>query len=217
MRPKAESLVLPPHPDLSFERKLWKAGYPYIAGIDEAGRGAWAGPVAAAAVIFQEVDVMPVILEQVNDSKKLSAKQRDRLSLEIKAYAACWGVGFASADEIDSIGILPATRLAMKRAVSSLAIFPVQLLLDYVKIPDVAIPQTSLVKGDARCVSIAAASILAKTARDHVMNEQDQLYPGYRWFTNKGYGTAAHRSAIQSLGLTPIHRRSFRPMLENSL
>lgn len=217
MRQKGELLLLPSHPDLSFEKILWKAGYPYLAGIDEAGRGAWAGPVAAAAVIFHAVDVMPVLLEQVNDSKKLSAKQRELLSLEIKAYAACWGVGFASADEIDSIGILPATRLAMKRAVSSLAIFPVHLLLDYVKIPDVAIPQTSLVKGDARCVSIAAASILAKTARDHVMIEQDELHPGYGWSSNKGYGTAAHRSSIQSLGLTPIHRRSFRPMLVNSI
>ncbi len=212
MRQKTEPVVLPLRPDLSFELRLWQKGMSHLAGIDEAGRGAWAGPVSAAAVIFHSTSALPSALDEVNDSKKLSPNQREELAWAIKEYAACWGIGFASAEEIDSLGILPSTRLAMKRAIASLALMPSHLLLDFVTIPDLALPQTPLVKGDARCLSIAAASILAKTARDHVMCEQDHLYPGYGWMTNKGYGTAVHRSAIQDLGLTPIHRRSFRPM-----
>ena len=212
MRQKIDPILLPHRPDLSFEFRLWREGISHLAGIDEAGRGAWAGPVAAAAVIFHSKSALPSALDEVNDSKKLSSKKREELAWAIKEYAAGWGIGFASADEIDSIGILPSTRLAMKRALSSLTLMPDHLLLDFVTIPDLALPQTPLVKGDARSLSIAAASILAKTARDHVMREQDDQYPGYGWMTNMGYGTAAHRSAIQNLGLTPIHRRSFRPM-----
>lgn len=208
---------LPPKPDLSFEQKLWREGYSHLAGLDEAGRGAWAGPVSAAAVIFQKMDVLPPMLSGLNDSKKLTPKQREILAFQIKDIAMCWGVGFATSEEIDSLGILPATKLAMQRAICSLGFQPGYLLVDYLSLREYSTPQLSLVKGDAKCASIAAASILAKTARDHVMDEQDHLHPGYSWSTNKGYGTAAHQRAIHTIGLSPIHRRSFRPVanLEN--
>jgi len=212
MRVKKTPIVLPPLPDLTFEHKLWQDGYSHLAGIDEAGRGAWAGPVSAAAVIFPQMSIIPKHLAGLNDSKKLKPHQREKLAIEIKEIAAGWGIGFASSEEVDELGILPATKLAMQRALCSLAYSPGYLLVDYVTLPDNPTPQMALVKGDARSVSIAAASILAKTARDHVMCEQDDLYPGYYWSANKGYGTAAHQQAIQSLGLSPIHRRSFQPV-----
>jgi ribonuclease HII len=212
MRVKKIPIVLPPLPDLTFEHNLWQEGYSHLAGIDEAGRGAWAGPVSAAAVIFHQMNTLPEDLAGLNDSKKLKPHQREKLAIEIKKTAAGWGIGFASSDEVDELGILPATKLAMQRALCSLGDSPEYLLVDYVSLPDNPTPQMALVKGDARSVSIAAASILAKTARDHVMCEQDAMFPGYHWSANKGYGTAAHQQAIQDLGLSPIHRRSFQPV-----
>ena len=130
----------------------------------------------------------------------------------LPAIAREWAVGFAEAEEIDRIGIVPATRLAIRRALSSLTIQPDHLLVDYLKLPEIPIPQTCLVKGDARCLSIAAASILAKTSRDELCRTLELQYPGYGFARHKGYGTAAHLKAIQELGVSPAHRRSFRPV-----
>ena len=205
-------LVIPDFPDLSFEIPLWDQSYTLVAGIDEAGRGAWAGPVAASAVILPADPSIINSLLGVNDSKKCSASQRERLAKTILTHCLAWGVGMASAREIDQIGILPATHLAAKRAISELLVVPQYLLFDYLRITDIRLPQLSLVKGDARSLSIAAASILAKTSRDSLMREFDAEYPGYGFSAHKGYGTALHRKAILDLGVCPIHRMSFKPL-----
>lgn len=201
---------IPLAPDLRFEQALWAAGVPCVAGIDEAGRGALAGPVAAAAVILPPDPAVQAALSMVRDSKQMSPARRQAARLCIQAAAQAWGVGFASAQEIDALGILPATRLAALRAVQALAVAPQHLLLDYLFLPELPQPQTSLVKGDQRSLSIAAASVLAKTARDARMVALDAQYPGYGLAAHKGYGTAAHRRAIASLGASPLHRRSFQ-------
>jgi ribonuclease HII len=201
--------LLPHAPDLSFELELWKAGVPYIVGIDEAGRGALAGPVAAGAVILPPEEEITRYLHGVRDSKQLIAAKREQARKKILQYAASWGVGFATAEEIDQIGILPATRLAACRALEALTLRPMHLLLDYLFLPEIAIPQTALIKGDCRSLSIAAASILAKTSRDRHMQELDLSYPGYGFAVHKGYGTQAHRLALLRLGACPVHRASF--------
>ncbi len=201
--------LIPPEPDLSFEQVLWQAGLTSVAGIDEAGRGALAGPVAAAVVILPPEQKIRLRLKGVRDSKQLTPWQRETLRERILQYAAAWGVGFASSAEIDQLGILPATRLAACRALEALILLPSHLLLDYILLPDVVTPQTALVKGDCRSLSIAAASILAKTSRDAVMRDLDLVYPGYGFARHKGYGTIAHRQAIRQLGLSPLHRVSF--------
>jgi ribonuclease HII len=201
--------LLPPKPDLSFELALWEAGIMTVAGIDEAGRGALAGPVAAGAVILPPELEIAGWLKGVRDSKQVTPFQREIAREKILQYAAAWGVGFASAEEIDQMGILPATRLAACRALEALTTPPLHLLLDYLFLPDIATPQTSLIKGDCRSLSIAAASILAKTSRDALMQELDLTYPGYGFATHKGYGTLAHRVALRSLGASPVHRISF--------
>ena len=201
--------LIPPEPDLSFEQVLWQAGLTSLAGIDEAGRGALAGPVAAAAVILPPVQKIRVRLEGVRDSKQLTSCQRETMRERIMQYAAAWGVGFASSAEIDQLGILPATRLAACRALEGLILLPSHLLLDYILLPDVVTPQTALVKGDCRSLSIAAASILAKTSRDALMRKLDLEYPGYGFARHKGYGTIAHRQAIRRLGVSQVHRISF--------
>ncbi len=187
----------------SYEREY--ASYEYICGIDEVGRGPFAGPVAAAAVILPK-DQMLLYL---NDSKKLSAKKRDALSLEIKEHAVSYAVSFVSEKRIDEINILNATYEAMRDAVNKLSVKPDILLNDAVTIPGIDIKQVPIIKGDASSASIAAASIIAKVERDRFMEEMDEEYPGYGFKDNKGYGTASHIASLKELGPCPIHRRSF--------
>ncbi len=187
----------------SFEREY--SDFTAICGIDEVGRGPFAGPVMAGAVILpKECDIL-----YINDSKKLSAKKREALFEEITAKAVAWAVGQASPERIDEINILQATYEAMREAISKLSVRPDLLLNDAVTIPGVDIKQVPVIKGDAKCQSIAAASIVAKVTRDRLMQEYDRLYPGYGFASNVGYGTAEHIAALKKLGPTPIHRRSF--------
>ena len=177
----------------------------YICGIDEAGRGPLAGPVvAAAAVLPKDCQIL-----YLNDSKKLSEKKRDLLFDEIKEKAVTYGVGIVSPQVIDEINILQATYEAMRQAISQLKVTPEILLNDAVTIPGVDIMQVPIIKGDAKSVSIAAASILAKVTRDRMMAEYDQIYPEYGFAKHKGYGTAAHIAALKEYGPCPIHRRTF--------
>ena len=181
------------------------AACPYICGIDEAGRGPLSGPVVAGAVILPK-DCEILFL---NDSKKLSEKKRELLFTEIKEKAAAYGVGIVSPARIDEINILQATYEAMRMAVSKLKVTPDILLNDAVTIPGIEIMQVPIIKGDAKSISIAAASILAKVTRDHMMAEYDAIYPEYGFAKHKGYGTAAHIQAIKESGPCPIHRRTF--------
>jgi len=200
-----------PNPNLKFEKKLWQT-YPLIAGLDEAGRGALAGPVCVGAVILPNDNPrLSSTLSGVRDSKLLTHLQRDALAPRIKATVISWSVAFASAEEIDALGIVPATRLAAMRAIELLTQFPDYLLTDFrLEVPELDIPQTSIVKGDQKSLSIAAASILAKTARDKVMCELESQYPNYGLEKHKGYGTQAHRHALKRIGFSSIHRKTFR-------
>lgn len=186
-----------------FERQYEDCAF--ICGIDEAGRGPLAGPVAAGAAILPK-DCQILYL---NDSKKLSESRREELFLEIKEKAIAWSVGIVGPERIDEINILQATYEAMRQAISKLDPVPQVLLNDAVTIPGVAIPQVPIIKGDAKSVSIAAASILAKVTRDHMMEEYDKDYPEYGFAKHKGYGTPAHITALKEFGPTPIHRRTF--------
>ena len=177
----------------------------FICGIDEAGRGPLAGPVVAGAVVLKK-DAQILYL---NDSKKLSEKRREELYLEIQEKAVSWAVGIAGPERIDEINILQATYEAMRIAISKLSVKPDLLLNDAVKIPGVELPQVPIIKGDAKSLSIAAASIVAKVTRDRMMVQYEDLYPGYEFASNKGYGSARHIAALKSLGPCPIHRRSF--------
>ena len=179
--------------------------YAYVCGLDEAGRGPLAGPVAAGAVILPK-DCRILYL---NDSKKLSEKRREELFEEIKEKAAAWSVGIVSPARIDEINILQATYEAMRDAVGRLGVTPDVLLNDAVTIPGLPMKQVPIIKGDAKSLSIAAASVLAKVTRDHMMAEYEEMFPGYGFAKHKGYGTAAHIQAIRELGPCPIHRRSF--------
>ncbi len=187
------------------EYELTYAACPNICGIDEAGRGPLSGPVVAGAVILPK-DCEILFL---NDSKKLSEKKRELLFTEIQEKAVAYGVGIVSPARIDEINILQATYEAMRIAVSKLKVTPDILLNDAVTIPGIDIMQIPIVKGDAKSISIAAASILAKVTRDHMMVEYDALYPEYGFAKHKGYGTAVHIKAIKEYGPCPIHRRSF--------
>ena len=187
----------------AYERKYEQ--YTYICGIDEAGRGPLAGPVVAGAVILpRDCEIL-----YLNDSKKLSAGRREELYDEIMEKAVSVGVGMASPARIDEINILQATYEAMRQAVDSLSTEPELLLNDAVTIPEMTIPQVPIIKGDAKSVSIAAASIIAKVTRDRLMIQYDDILPGYGFAQNKGYGSKEHIEALKSLGPTPIHRRSF--------
>jgi ribonuclease HII len=177
----------------------------YVAGIDEAGRGPLAGPVVAAAVILPKDIFLPFL----NDSKKVTEKRRDILFDEIKQNAIAYGIGIASNTLIDEINILQATYEAMREAVNALKKTPDVLLVDAVHIPDINIKQVGIVKGDAKSVNIAAASILAKVTRDRLMAEYDKIYPEYGFASNKGYGTATHIAALKEIGPCAIHRKSF--------
>jgi len=203
---------LPDYPTLNLERALWANGALWIAGIDEAGRGALAGPVAAAAVILPQIRNFTEELKGVRDSKKMTPAQRESWNHAIRESAVTFGVGLASAKEIDALGILPATKLAAKRAIDALSVVPDHLLIDHFKMPDLNTPQTSLPKGDVISLSIAAASVLAKTSRDAILCELDEQYPGYGFADHKGYGTAFHREIIRKLGPTPVHRMTFAPL-----
>lgn len=179
--------------------------YEYICGIDEVGRGPLAGPVVAAAVILpKDCEIL-----YLNDSKKLSAKRREELYGEIQSKAIAIGIGMAEPGRIDEINILQATYEAMRQAVGELAVQPQILLNDAVTIPGISIPQVPIIKGDAKSVSIAAASVIAKVTRDRLMEEYERVFPGYGFADNKGYGSAAHIAALKELGPTLIHRRSF--------
>lgn len=199
-------------PTLKFESDLWDSGLQFIAGLDEAGRGALAGPVSVGAVVLpNDKPLLSRTLSRVRDSKQLTPLQRDSIAPAIKDIALAWSVGFAAADEIDSQGIVRATRLAAIRALHQFSISPQYLLTDFrLELPQLDISQTSIVKGDAHCLSIACASILAKTERDALMRELDERHPGYGLAKHKGYGTQAHRSALRRLGLSSVHRKTFR-------
>ena len=191
-------------PDLSLE-----AAHPWpVCGVDEAGRGPWAGPVSAAAVILDHART-PVGLD---DSKKLGERRREALEVEIKASALAWGVGFASVEEIAELNILQATGLAMRRAVEALEVAPAFILVDGSYRFDLPAPVRPVVRGDSLSASIAAASILAKTARDRVMVELDQAWPDYGFAAHKGYHAPVHVEALQRLGPCPAHRLSWAPI-----
>jgi ribonuclease HII len=215
-RIKFDISLIPPAPNLSFESCLWQNGLTLVAGIDEAGRGALAGPVAAGVVILP-CDT-PNLIQQchaVRDSKQLSAAQRKTAALTIQQVALAWSVGLADAQEIDALGIAQATRLAAVRALNQLSLHPQHLLIDYIHLKEVLLPQTCLVKGDQRSLSIACASIMAKTTRDDLMVDFDKQLPDYGFAKHKGYGTIAHQSAIAQKGPSPIHRRTFAPLKFN--
>jgi ribonuclease HII len=198
-------------PTLEHEERLWRQGYARVAGVDEVGRGALAGPVMAGAVIVPCGAPLDGIWSRVRDSKLLTAAQREEMAHEVTESALAWGVGSADVCEIDAMGISAATRIAMTRAIAELLARADYLLIDWVRLDAVNIAQESHVKADARIVSVAAASILAKVARDRWMCEQADHFTDYQFAANKGYGTAAHLDAITRLGGCPLHRMSFAP------
>jgi ribonuclease HII len=195
------------------EDRLAKQGYRYIAGIDEVGRGALAGPVVAAAIILPRRLKAPWV-QQVKDSKLLTADKRQYLFGYIQEIAISVGVGIIPHQTIDAQNILRATRLAMMQAISLLSPEPDSLLIDYLRLPEVPLFQRGIVNGDCLCFSIACASIIAKVTRDRLMVEQDSIYPGYSLAQNKGYWTEEHIANLNKLGPSPIHRRSFHPVKE---
>ena len=182
-----------------------------VAGIDEAGRGPWAGPVVAAAVILDRARLPAHLQTGIDDSKKLTRRQRDAV-FALLPDCAVIGIGRAEVDEIDRLNILQATLLAMRRAVAALAVPPAMALVDGNRTPVLPCPARAVVGGDAACLSIAAASIVAKVNRDRIMAALAAVHPGYGWEDNAGYGTRAHRAALDRLGPSPQHRRSFRPI-----
>lgn len=205
-------------PTVEEERALRAAGYRAIAGVDEAGRGCWAGPVVAAAVILPEMVIdTPALLDGVADSKTLTPAQRATLFERITSLAVAWAVGATPAHIVDSHGILPATRLAMQVALLRLPRPADALLIDAVRLDGWPLPQQVLIKGDARCLSIAAASIIAKVTRDRFMEALGRRWPEYGFAAHKGYGTAAHQHALRRYGPTPQHRLTFRPLYEMAL
>ena len=200
-------------PDLTFELQLCGQGYPLVAGLDEAGRGAWAGPVTAAAVILPlDRPAALARLAGVNDSKQLSPARRAALLPLILENALAVGVGGAGPGEVDRDGLIPATRAAMMRALAGLTLAPDALLLDALTLPGLSLPQLPLIHGDCRALSIAAASIVAKVHRDWAMAAFDRRFPGYGFAAHKGYGTAAHRAALAERGPCLLHRFSYAPV-----
>lgn len=205
-------------PTLVYEQRLWTKGYRIVAGLDEAGRGALAGPVVAAAVVLcPERDHRPWRDAGVRDSKLLSPAQRDRLFSLIREQAKAWAVGLVAASEIDRVGIAAATRRAMGLALSQLPTPPNALLIDYLRLPEQPYPQLPITHGDQLSLSIAAASILAKVTRDQILVSLEDTYPGYGFARHKGYGTEAHRTALANLGPCFLHRVTFRPVREAML
>jgi ribonuclease HII len=195
-------------PDLRYERKLWRAGLPAIAGVDEAGVGPMAGPVVAAAVIFTP----ETFIKGVNDSKRVLPDRREDLFGRIRDTALAFGIGLASASEIDELNIFWATMAASERALLAMGRTPDHVLVDGRLIPELKLPQTKIVGGDRKSFCIAAASIIAKVTRDRIMAEYEAEFPGYGFAQHKGYCTADHFAALERLGPSPIHRRSFAPV-----
>jgi ribonuclease HII len=200
------------HPSLRYERKLWREGAQAVAGVDEAGVGPMAGPVVAAAVIFDQ----EVFIKGVNDSKQLTPERREALFPAIRERAIAVGIGMASPGEIDQLNIFWATMAASERALHALGRIPDHVLVDGRLIPELKLPQTKIVGGDRKSFCIAAASIIAKVTRDRMMAEYDAEYPEFGFAQHKGYCTADHFAALERLGPTPIHRRSFAPVWEAS-
>lgn len=196
-------------PDLRYERRLWKQGFEAVAGVDEAGVGPMAGPVVAAAVIFPP----ETFIKGVHDSKQLTPARRDELFPLIRARAAAVGVGIAAVNEIDELNVYWAAMLACERAILALGRAPDHVLVDGRAIPGLKLSQTRIVGGDRKSFCIAAASIIAKVTRDRLMIEYDAEFPGYGLAIHKGYCTAEHFAALARLGPTPIHRRSFAPVM----
>ena len=201
-------------PDTTHELALFSEGYSFIAGVDEAGRGALAGPVVAAAVVLPlERFDLTSILSNVRDSKQLDAAARERCNERIRAVAVTVGMGEASAREVDELGLLPATRAAMRRAVEALSPPPSYLLIDHILVPELEdIGQRPITRGDQSVLSIAAASVIAKVWRDRLMGELSGQFASYGFERHKGYGTAQHREALARLGPCPEHRRSYAPV-----
>lgn len=194
------------------EARLWATGYRYVAGLDEAGRGALAGPVVAAAVIVPRASRLAGVWTEVRDSKLLRPAAREALVAPIQHAAEAWGVGIIPASVIDEIGIAPATRRAMLAALAALKTSPDYLLIDWVKLPEAALPQTCVPKADLNMASVAAASILAKVTRDRLMVEMTARFPAYGFDGHKGYGAARHLAALREHGPCPEHRHSFAPV-----
>ena len=192
---------------LSYEKELYKQGLTLIAGVDEVGRGPLAGPVVAAAVILPK----KCKIKGLNDSKKIPKKKHLEIYHAVQDQALAIGIGIMDNQVIDQVNIYEATKLAMKEAISQLNPQPKHLLIDAMKL-ELPISQTSIIKGDANSLSIAAASIVAKVTRDNIMKDYDNQYPGYDFATNAGYGTAKHLEGLEKLGVTPIHRTSFEPV-----
>ena len=204
-------------PTLDYERALWAEGYSIIAGIDEAGRGAWAGPVVAAAVVLSPSHItLDTCLGAVRDSKLLAPRDRDVCYDLVLEHALSWGVGVAPSWEIDRVGIVPATRAAMQRALQRLLLKPEYLLIDYVKLDEVDTEQCAMVRGDQICLSIAAASVIAKVTRDREMIALEHSVSGYGLAQHKGYGTSLHQEMLTRLGPSPYHRSSFAPIVNLS-
>ncbi|OVE80377.1 ribonuclease HII [bacterium I07] len=190
---------------MGYENVLWDRGYESVAGVDEAGRGPLAGPVVAGAVIFKD----HVLIEGMNDSKKLTPRKREQLYHGIREHALAWATGIVFEQEIDRINIYQATLKAMRKAIGSLCVNPDFLLIDGHALPENILPQRAIPGGDRKCYSIAAASIVAKVTRDKMMLEYDEMFPQYGFAQHKGYGTKKHFEAIQQFGLCEIHRKSF--------
>lgn len=208
-----------PRPTLQREIALWQAGGggghgALVAGVDEAGRGPLAGPVVAAAVVFPPF-ARPI--RGLRDSKLLPPAKRARLALIVRARALAVAVGAASVREIERLNIRGASILAMRRALARLAVRPSHILVDGLPLPELGYPHEAIVDGDAHCHSIAAASVVAKTLRDRLMERLDRRYPSYAWASNKGYGTPEHLAALAALGCTAHHRKTFAPVLQLEL
>jgi ribonuclease HII len=205
---------------LRHEREAWSAGRRRVGGVDEAGRGPWAGPVVAVCVVLDPAFAVREEhgrLDGLTDSKRLSPRRRETFDALLRSLPeAAFGLGLASVEEIDRLNILRATHLAMARAVAALPRPPDFLLVDGRPVPGLPVPSAALVGGDGLSLSIAAASVLAKVARDRIMNAMDAECPGYGFAAHKGYGTAAHHAALLRLGPCPHHRRSFRPVRERA-
>ena len=198
-------------PSLAEEKILAAQGYRYIAGIDEAGCGALAGPVVAAAVILPN-PIDASWLDQIRDSKQLTPDRRELLFCHINEIAISVGIGTVPHEIIDTQGLTKARRLAMKLAIDQLSPPPESLLIDYMLLPEIPLPQKGIINGDSLCFSIACASIVAKVTRDRLMIELDKIYPGYGLARHKGYGTKEHLACLRRLGPCPIHRQSFKPV-----
>ena len=201
-------------PTLEREWALWARGHEVVAGIDEVGRGPLAGPVIAAAVVFLPGQ-LPIV--GLRDSKLLTPQQRERLESDVKSQALVWSVGAASVKEIDRLNIRRATALAMRRALVHLPFSPDYILIDGNPVPELGSPHEAIVKGDRKCQSIAAASVIAKCLHDHLMTNLAKNYPQFSWESNKGYGTAVHLRAIDEFGPTEHHRKTFSPVAQGRL